>query len=52
MRARSEAGDARLPGGDPAMPLSHVIEINALTLDGARRPDADGALDLCAGAAR
>ncbi|HEY0419522.1 MAG TPA: condensation domain-containing protein, partial [Acetobacteraceae bacterium] len=25
---------ARLSGGDPAMPLAHVIEINAVTLDG------------------
>ncbi|HEY0419820.1 MAG TPA: condensation domain-containing protein, partial [Acetobacteraceae bacterium] len=29
------ADGARLPSGDPAMPLSHLIEINALTLDGA-----------------
>ena len=29
-----------LCGGDPAMPLSHVIEINALTLDGADGPAA------------
>ena len=29
---------ARLAGGDPAMPLAHVIEINALTLDGADGP--------------
>ena len=32
--AETGAGDARLSGGDPAMPLSHVIEVNALTLDG------------------
>ena len=31
-------GAARLGGGDPAMPLAHVIEINALTLDGADGP--------------
>ena len=29
---------ARLSGGDPAMPLAHVIEINALTLEGADGP--------------
>ena len=29
---------ARLGGGDPAMPLAHLIEINALTLDGADGP--------------
>ena len=27
-----------LPGGDPAMPLSHVIEVDALTIDGADGP--------------
>ena len=30
------ADDARLGGGDPAMPLAHCVEINALTLDGRR----------------
>ena len=29
------ARTVRLGGGDPAMPLAHLIEINALTLDGA-----------------
>ena len=38
MRAQGEAGDARRGGGDPAMPLAHLIEINALTLDGADGP--------------
>ena len=34
----AEGGDAQLSGGDPAMPLAHLIEINALTLDGASGP--------------
>ena len=33
--------------GDPAMALAHLIEINALTLDGAEGPALFGALDLC-----
>src|SRR4029078_13705002 len=37
--ARAGTGEAaRLSGGDPAMPLAHVIEINALTLEGADGP--------------
>ena len=31
-------------GGDPAMPLAHCIEVNALTLDGADGASSDGAL--------
>ena len=31
-------GGERLGGGDPAMPLAHAIEIDALTLDGAAGP--------------
>ena len=34
----ADAGDGQLSSGDPAMPLSHVIEINALTLDGMEGP--------------
>ena len=34
----ADAGDGQLSSGDPAMPLSHVIEINALTLDGTEGP--------------
>ncbi len=34
----SDADDGQLSGGDPAMPLAHVIEINALTLDGTQGP--------------
>ena len=36
--SEEEAFAARAGGGDPAMPLSHVIEVNALTLDGADGP--------------
>ena len=50
--ARSEAGDARLSGGDPAMPLAHVIEINALTLDGTDGPRLTANWTLRCGAAR
>ena len=35
---RGQDDAARRGGGDPAMPLAHVIEINALTLDGADGP--------------
>jgi non-ribosomal peptide synthase protein (TIGR01720 family) len=35
---QSQDGGAPLGGGDPAMPLAHVIEINALTLDGPAGP--------------
>ena len=31
----------RLGGGDPAMPLAHALEVNALTLDGAEGAQAD-----------
>src|SRR5207302_1324357 len=30
--------EVKLPGGDPAIPLAHCIEINALTIDGAQGP--------------
>ena len=33
-----EDSAAQLGGGDPAMPLAHLIEINALTQDGAEGP--------------
>ena len=36
-RRRADEGGAS-GGGDPAMPLAHLIEINALTLDGAQGP--------------
>ena len=38
-------------GGDPAMPLAHALEVNALTLDAAGGTDADGHLVVGAGAA-
>ena len=39
MDERADAGDAgRRGGGDPALPLAHLIEINALTLEGAGGP--------------
>ena len=41
-----------LGGGDPAMPLAHLIEINALTLDGADGPRLTAHWTLGAGAAR
>ncbi|HEY0420380.1 MAG TPA: condensation domain-containing protein, partial [Acetobacteraceae bacterium] len=36
--SQSEAGEAGRGGSDPAMPLSHLIEINALTLEGTDGP--------------
>ena len=54
-----KAGDAAWPmaselegvvSGDPAMPLAHLIEINALTLDGAGRPAAARQCQLCVAA--
>ena len=36
--AAAEDG-GRLGGGDPAMPLAHAIEVDALTLDGAAGPE-------------
>ena len=36
--AAAAEGDALGGGGDPAMPLSHALEVNALTLDGAAGP--------------
>ena len=39
MAESADQGDgAQLGGGDPAMPLAHLIEINALTQDGADGP--------------
>ena len=35
---QNQDGGTALGGGDPAMPLAHVIEINALTLDGPAGP--------------
>ena len=43
---------ARRGGGDPALPLAHLIEINALTLDEANGPRADRELDVGRRAAR
>ena len=50
-RRRPRSWSGALGGGDPAMPLAHCIEINALTLRWGGRRGADGALDVCAGAA-
>ena len=37
-------------GGDPAMPLGHALEVNAVTLDGADGATLSGHLDVGAGA--
>ena len=39
----AEEGAALLSGGDPAMPLLHVLEVNALALEGSDGSGADGA---------
>ena len=49
--ARAAEGDALGGGGDPALALSHVLEVNALTLDGADGATLSAELAVGAGAA-